>query len=81
MGLGKTLQAITIIGSDTWEKRKQKNLEISLTSLVVCPSSIVRHWFHEVKKFVEEDILEPVMYIGCFSKRQSYVILLLFLTS
>jgi len=44
MGLGKTLQAICFL---QYLKEKQNNL----TSLVVCPTSLIYNWENELKKF------------------------------
>jgi TATA-binding protein-associated factor len=69
MGLGKTLQTITIVASDIYyrkyksstclgrdlnEKQKKnvtKKLNLKLVSIVICPPTLMGHWFHEIKKF------------------------------
>ena len=44
MGLGKTLQAISLILNEAEEGRKN-------TSLIVCPSSLVYNWLHELETY------------------------------
>ena len=45
MGLGKTLQTITI-----WLYERQQ-LEVSNPALLVCPTSVVGNWRHEIRRF------------------------------
>lgn len=45
MGLGKTLQTLT------WLSLPRCNAKEKLPSLVVCPTSLVRNWEAEIKKF------------------------------
>lgn len=47
MGLGKTLQAITFLA---FVKKKYGNV----TSLIVCPTSLIFNWESELKKFAPE---------------------------
>ncbi|KAJ7534695.1 hypothetical protein O6H91_13G105700 [Diphasiastrum complanatum] len=69
MGLGKTLQASAIVASDTVERLTARDSEKSsectpIQSLVVCPSTLVGHWFYEVEKFVPMEVLKPLQYLG-----------------
>lgn len=63
MGLGKTLQIITLL--------KQEQLEGKRTSIVVCPSSLYINWEKEILKFAP-DIKVCVIY-GNALKRQSLI--------
>ncbi len=47
MGLGKTLQTLTWLSLPRTEKRA-----CALPSLIVCPTSLVRNWEAEAKKFI-----------------------------
>ena len=33
-------------------------------SVIVCPSTLVAHWVHEISKFVGPDLLQPLQYQG-----------------
>lgn len=74
MGLGKTLQTISIIASDIEMRKREyertKNPEfIHLPSLVVCPPILVAHWAYEVNKFC--DYLKVIRYPG--NDRKKYL--------
>eukprot|EP01135_Chromosphaera_perkinsii_P008708 Nk52_evm41s1444 gene=Nk52_evmTU41s1444 len=74
MGLGKTLQTICILSSDEFLRRKRfsetGDKDCSpLPSIVVCPTTIIGHWYHEIKKFC--DNLKPVEYSGPPPERKS----------
>ena len=67
MGLGKTLQSITILASKHHEraerfKATQRPDSAHLPSLVVCPPTLTGHWYHEILKY--SDNLRPLMYVG-----------------
>lgn len=67
MGLGKTLQSITILASKHHEraerfKATQRPDFAHLPSLVVCPPTLTGHWYHEILKY--SDNLRPLMYVG-----------------
>lgn len=40
-----------------------------LPSLVVCPSTLVGHWAHEINKYVDESVLKPLAISGTPSER------------
>eukprot|EP01132_Coremiostelium_polycephalum_P001343 gene1343-1696_t len=68
MGLGKTLQAICIMAGDDYHRRvafaERGTADVQpLPSLVVCPPSLVGHWFYEIKKFCDES-MRPMTYMG-----------------
>ena len=49
MGLGKTLQSICILAGDHHAKSvKHEHGELTLPSLIVCPSTLTNHWHHEI---------------------------------
>ncbi|KAK0546804.1 TATA-binding protein-associated factor mot1 [Tilletia horrida] len=67
MGLGKTLQSITILSCDHFERaqayKQHKTPEMKhLPSLVVCPSTLTGHWYHEILQYSTN--LRPVLYVG-----------------
>lgn len=73
MGLGKTLQTICMIASDIFERKKMfqqtGSLEyISLPSLVVCPPTLVGHWYHEINQFCPD--LKIAQYSGTVSQKK-----------
>lgn len=67
MGLGKTLQSITILASMHHE-RAMKHQETKspdsrhLPSLVVCPPTLTGHWKHEILTYANN--LKPLLYTG-----------------
>lgn len=69
MGLGKTLQSLCILATDhhrqeeQYEKSKDPD-SVPLPSIVICPPTLVGHWVYEVKKFVDGEYLNPLMYAG-----------------
>lgn len=44
-----------------------------LPSLVVCPSTLVDHWAHEINKYVDESVLKPLAISGTPSERAAAV--------
>jgi TATA-binding protein-associated factor len=70
MGLGKTLQCLCILASDA-ENRKIENEKTKdcppLPDLVICPPTLVGHWYHEVLKFTD---LKPIQYSGTPAQRK-----------
>jgi TATA-binding protein-associated factor len=85
MGLGKTLQSICILAGDHYEKivhRKQHEndnhelLEANdddafLPTIIICPTTLTNHWFHEIERFVDTKCLRPFIYSGSVSERES----------
>ena len=72
MGLGKTLQTICILAGDIYERAEKFKIdpkEKPLPALVVCPTTVTGHWYHEILKFTSSDILKPLIYIGSSNKR------------
>lgn len=67
MGLGKTLQTISIVASNH-HLRVRRYRETGapdakhIPTLVVAPTTVVGHWYYEIKNFT--DVLSPIMYIG-----------------
>ncbi len=84
MGLGKTLQSICILAGDHYEKQKkyeQKQMKIEengkdnyddsfLPSLIICPTTLTNHWFHEIERFVDNSCLNPLIYCGSVAERE-----------
>ncbi len=86
MGLGKTLQSICILAGDHYEKQKkyekriflksenlhQKEIDDSfLPSIIICPTTLTNHWFHEIERFVDNNCLNPLIYCGSVTERES----------
>lgn len=74
MGLGKTLQAATIMAAATTEQvnRQQasgRSSDAPRPHLVVCPSTLVGHWVHEVSNYIPETVLRPLAYMGMPQER------------
>ncbi|KAI0220992.1 TATA-binding protein-associated factor mot1 [Massospora cicadina] len=73
MGLGKTLQSICILAS-THHLRNERYLATQapdaapLPSLVVCPPTLIGHWYHEIKNYCHN--LNPMTYTGIASERK-----------
>lgn len=68
MGLGKTLQTICILAGDHFE-RQQTKLQ-NLPSLVICPPTLTGHWVYEVSKFLPNQFLRPLHYVGLPADRE-----------
>lgn len=62
MGLGKTLQAICILAGAHHEQLHAKVKP--LPSLVICPPTLTGHWVYEVNKFLPQQYLRPLHYVG-----------------
>lgn len=71
MGLGKTLQSICIISSDHFLKNEEyasKNINTRLIpSLIICPSTLLRHWQHEFSTYAP--FMRILIYVGNLSER------------
>ena len=72
MGLGKTLQSICILAGKHHERAEKYKATESpdsapLASLIVCPPTLVGHWYHEILKYTEN--LRPLMYVGNIRER------------
>eukprot|EP01133_Synstelium_polycarpum_P000248 gene248-301_t len=68
MGLGKTLQAICIMAGDDYDRAVKYAAQPTpnnapLPSMVVCPSTLVGHWYHEIKRFCDAS-MRPLTYHG-----------------
>lgn len=58
MGLGKTLQTLTVIANEVVKKKSPT------VSLVIAPGTVVDHWEAEIKKYIDKDVLKPVILTG-----------------
>jgi TATA-binding protein-associated factor len=72
MGLGKSLQSICIIAGKHEERRARFEATGSpdaahLPSLIICPTTLIGHWSHEITKFTNN--LRPFKYYGSTSER------------
>lgn len=70
MGLGKTLQTICMLAIDQGERDCAKGALPRLSSLVVCPASLVGHWRHEVLQFAPS-LGEPLLIAGSPAERRN----------
>ncbi|KAF5829236.1 P-loop containing nucleoside triphosphate hydrolase protein [Dunaliella salina] len=71
-GLGKTLQASSIMAAALVEQAQGgQDAGRPNVCLVVCPSTLVQHWAHEVNKFIDKSALRPVGYSGNPQERAS----------
>lgn len=68
MGLGKTLQTICILAGDHYERQQMKLS--NLPSLVICPPTLTGHWVYEVSKFLTNQFLRPLHYVGLPADRE-----------
>eukprot|EP00798_Chlamydomonas_sp_ICE-L_P022197 gene22197-29257_t len=70
MGLGKTLQATAIMSAVALECSQQyqssgSSEDLPRPCLVLCPSTLVAHWSHEIHRWVGHvDIFKTLMYQG-----------------
>lgn len=39
-------------------------------SLIICPSTLCAHWFHEIQHFAQTEDLNPLIYGGSPTVRQ-----------
>jgi TATA-binding protein-associated factor len=61
MGLGKTLQSLVGVAMAHNEGSKKENC----CSLVVCPSTLVGHWYGEIEKyFPGRNVFQPLVFVG-----------------
>merc|ERR1712228_67465 len=66
MGLGKTLQSLLIIASSYYYSKDSK----VNNSLIICPSTLIYHWQHEINKFIPNLSICPFVIDGNFKKRK-----------
>lgn len=76
MGLGKTLQSITILASMHHERAERFRLTqspdaVHLPSLVICPPTLTGHWKHEINTYAAA--LRAVIYTGPRAERERLV--------
>eukprot|EP00727_Mastigamoeba_balamuthi_P011730 m51a1_g718 putative tata-binding protein-associated factor 172 (1668) ;mRNA; r:443039-448869 len=73
MGLGKTLQALCAVAAGTFDQNESPEACMApgggFPSLVVCPPTLVGHWKAEVGHFIEDKIMNPIMYVGSKAER------------
>lgn len=68
MGLGKNIQAISLISDNNRNKRRGKN---ALPSLIICPSSLTLNWETEFQKFSPD--LKTLIIIGTAAVRERLI--------
>ena len=70
MGLGKTLQCITLL----WTLLRQSPTPGKSTiekAIITCPSSLVKNWANELKKWLGENRIRPYACDGKGTKEQT----------
>ena len=55
MGLGKTIQTLTVMANEVY-KRKTKSI-----NLVIAPGTVVDHWEAECTKYIDKNVLKPLV--------------------
>eukprot|EP00299_Pterocystis_sp_00344_P010588 c4768_g1_i1.p1 GENE.c4768_g1_i1~~c4768_g1_i1.p1 ORF type:complete len:551 (+),score=90.15 c4768_g1_i1:3-1655(+) len=63
MGLRKTLQTLCVVARHHYQHQVQFPETPCNPSLIICPTTLIAHWFLEAKKFVG-DILQPYKFTG-----------------
>jgi len=53
MGLGKTIQSLTVVFNEAVRMKRVKGLKKKPVSLVICPTSLTYNWLNEINKFFE----------------------------
>ncbi|UPQ97309.1 SNF2 superfamily protein [Chloropicon primus] len=65
MGLGKTLQTLLIMASVLGLKK-----DVNAVSIIVAPSTLVAHWQHEIGKYLPENLVRVLKYVGTSKERE-----------
>lgn len=60
-------------GQQVKVEQQPQQQPVLLLSLVVCPSTLVGHWAHEVNKYVEPSVLRPLAVSGTPAERAAAV--------
>ena len=71
MGLGKTLQMISVLLAEKQERERGAKKNVPVTSLVVCPASLVYNWAEEFHRYAPE--LKVVLAAGTKRERQEVI--------
>lgn len=61
MGLGKTLQTLVVLQSEI-AKIIEKKPKHKPVCLIICPPTLTEHWLYEIKKYLDSDILKPMVF-------------------
>ncbi|MBW0593207.1 hypothetical protein O181_132922 [Austropuccinia psidii MF-1] len=62
MGLGKTIQAIALIG--TSKERLIANPHCSMPTMIICPPCLITNWQSEISKYAQAGALQAKIYHG-----------------
>ncbi len=68
------MQSICILAGDYYEKSQIKQQSSSTDwspSIIICPTTLTNHWFHEIKRFANTKYLKPFIYCGSISEREN----------
>lgn len=76
MGLGKTLQSISILASKHHERAERFKAtkspdSVHIPSLIICPTTLTGHWHAEIVKYTNN--LKALRYVGTSRERQRLV--------
>jgi TATA-binding protein-associated factor len=76
MGLGKTLQSITILASMHHERAERHKAtgspdSVHLPSLIICPPTLTGHWKHEINTYAKN--IRALVYTGPRVERERIV--------
>ena len=52
------------------EENKDNYDDSFLPSLIICPTTLTNHWFHEIERFVDNSCLNPLIYCGSVAERE-----------
>ncbi|MBW0528784.1 hypothetical protein O181_068499 [Austropuccinia psidii MF-1] len=62
MGLGRTIQAIALIG--TSKERLIANPHCSMPTMIICPPCLITNWKSEISKHAQAGVLQAKIYHG-----------------
>ncbi|MBW0487650.1 hypothetical protein O181_027365 [Austropuccinia psidii MF-1] len=62
MGLGKTIQAIALIG--TSKEKLITNPQCSTPTIIICPPCLITNWKSEISKHAQAGALQAKLYHG-----------------
>ena len=67
------MQSICILAGDYYEKSQNKHLKANdwIPSIIICPTTLTNHWYHEIKRFANTKYLRPFIYSGSIVEREN----------
>ena len=66
MGLGKSLQAISVIACSQDEAHKFSSFNNTSThsTLIICPARLINNWINEIQKHTHQETIKFIKYHG-----------------